>query len=778
MGEAHPTLLVPETAENTMKRSAAKDDDRPPFSVAGYAISLRRVASAATLALFLLHLTPAGHAAEAGSWQIAVAGPMSGESAALGRAMLDAVQLRVDEVNDAGGLAGRSVDVVAYDDQNDPELAVDIARKIAANEQTLLVIGHRSSGASIAAGAVYKASGIPAITGTATAEEVTNDNKWFFRVIYNNRLQADFIANYINTILDYENATLIHDDSAYGQSLAEAFRETVKGIPLKISREFEVSAADENLDIEILGIISQLSLSPNSGMVFLALQAKEAAIFVREMRNSGFAFPIFAPDSINESFPRYFEADDILKLSPGDFTNKIYSTTSIIWDVSTVGANRFRKAFEKRFERAPNAGEALYFDAAGLAVEAIEKGGLTGGDLAGDRNKIREYLVARDSLESSYSGITGAIYFDHQGNALKTVPIGIFQDDAYVSAPVQLEPVIDPVRVPNFADKRSEGKIIPYREGYAHATQIVYVGIDLVEVSNLNTATGNYVMDFYIWFRFRGDLDMEDIYFANAVQGIDLGTPIWSRERQGMMINTYKVRGEFHGDFEYQAYPFDQQQIVLRLGHRTLTREALTFVADRIGMQLNKEGATLLKRVEDNRVFRTTPGWTVTDAAIYQDLVKTASTLGETVFFKGEAEINFSRINLLIDITRNLSSYSTTIMLPLAVLFIIGYLIYLVPVSEIGPRLSVGVLVLITVSLLRARLSNDLTNVGYLVAVDYVFFVFQIIMVIGIFTSILSYLYWSRKEFATAQKINSYGALAHPVPMVILIAGMWLILGR
>ena len=718
------------------------------------------------------------HAQEDAPWQIAVAGPMSGDSADLGRAMLNSVELRVDAINEAGGIDGKPVNVVVHDDQNNPELAAKVAGEIAADGRTLLVIGHRASGPSIAASAVYKEAGIPMITGTATAEGVTRNNKWSFRVIYDNKLQADFIANYINTILDSEYATLIHNDSAYGKSLAEAFRTTVAGLPLEISGEYEIQSEDPDMDITMLGIVSELSLAPNSGIIFLALNAKEAALFVTEMRNSGFAFPLFAPDSINQSFPQYFEADEILKISPGDFTDQIYATTSMIWDVATVNANRFRTAFEQRFNHSPNAGEALYYDAASLAVEALGAVDLAAGDRKGNSKKIRDYLAGKDSIDDAFTGVTGAIYFDGDGNALKTVPIGIFQQDAFISAPVQLEPVIDPVKVPNFAEKREQGKVIPYREGYAHATQIVYVGIDLNEVGNLDTATGNYIMDFYIWFRYRGDLNIDDIYFSNAVRDISLGKPIWSRERQGMTVVTYKVRGLFHGDFEFQEYPFDNQQIVLQLRHRNRTRESLTFVADRLGMQLTGEGATLLDRVIENRVFRTTPGWTVTDATIYQDLVKTASTLGETVLFEGEAEINFSRINLVIDIARGLSSSSSTILLPLAILFIIGLLIYLIPIVEIAPRVSAGVLVLITVSLLRARLANDLTNVGYLVAVDYVFFVFQIVMVFGISISIVAYLHWTRENISRAQTINRYGAILHPLPMLMLIIGMWLVLGR
>jgi branched-chain amino acid transport system substrate-binding protein len=666
-------------------------------------------------ACFLLPLfaAPTAEAQDSQQLEIAVVGPMSGDSKALGQAMVDAVQVRIDEVNALGGIRGRKIKLTAYDDQNDPETAKNIAEKVSKDNKSLLVIGHRTSGASMAAAPVYQQNKIVAISGTATADVLTVNNPWYFRVVYNNSLQASFIANYINSILKFRNVTLISTDSAYAKSLSTAFQAAVEKMPLKVSHHYELKADSPDIDIDMAGIVSELSIFPDSGMVFLAMNARNAAFFVTEMRNSGFSFPIFGADSINQRFPDNFEADPVLKISPGDFTDQIYATTSMIWDVANETAVKFRSTFLKKYGRFADSSMALYYDAASIGIDAIANGTVSGTDLEKDRRAIRDYLSAIDSQEKAFSGITGKIYFDTDGNAMKTVPVGVFQLDQFISAPVQLEAVLDPTKVPNFSDKRERGEIIPMGEGYVHATQIVYTGIDLIEISNLDTATGNYVLDFYIWLRYRGDLDISKIEFPNATGDLRLENPIWSRERNGMTINTFKVRAVFHGEFVFQKYPFDNQEIVLDLRHRDRTSESLSFVVDQLGMRLSGEKTTLHDLLTEGKVFRTSPGWKVTDAAIFQDLVKSASTLGETVFFRGETDINFSRMKLIVYISRNISSYSTTILLPMAILFIIGLFIFAVPIAELAPRLSGGILLLVTASLLRARLSNDLPNIGY-----------------------------------------------------------------
>lgn len=733
-------------------------------------ISLYRVrALCAAFVVFMISLWSSlstVHAQEASPWTIAVAGPMSGDSAHLGQAMVDAAQMRVDQINESGGIAGRTVQIEVYDDQNTAQGAAIAAAKISENEDVILVLGHRTSGASVAAGPFYYANRIPAISGTATADGVTAVNPWFFRVTYNNSLQAEFVANYISSVLQFRTATLISTNSVYGTSLAQAFIESASRLPLEVRHQYSVIADSPDIDFDMADIVAELSLMPDSGMVFLAMNSVNAAHFVREMRNSGFTLPIFGPDSVNQQFPGNFQPDTVLKNRPGDFTDQIYATTAMIWDVANEQAVQFRRDFRNVYGAVPDSGHALYYDAATVGLAAIQNADLSGPNIAAHREAIRAYLTSIDTPTEGFEGITGNIYFDNQGNAVKAVPVGIFELSEFISAPVQLEPVVDPVMIPNFAEKLETQDIIAFSDGYMNKTQIVYFGVDLNDVSNLNTSTGTYTLDFYVWLRYRGDLDLSKIQFPNAETPVRLTNPVWSRERGGMQIDTFRVRGTFRGDFQFDDYPFDQQRISLEVRHRDRTSESMRFVTDRLGMRLTGDDVTLLQRVQEDGALAASKGWEVTDARMFQDLVKTASTLGETRSFQGETAVNFSRMKLELEIARKLTSYSTTIMLPIFILFIIGWLFFAVPIRELPPRLSGGILVLVTVGLLRARLSNDLPNIGYLVAIDYIFFALQIIMWFSIAISVVSFWVLEKISVRAAGRVNLIGALIYPLPLV------------
>ncbi len=707
-------------------------------------------------------------------WVVAVAGPMTGPSEHLGAAMLNATTLRANEINATGGINGRMIEVVAFDDQNSPELAAEIALEIATETEAVIVIGHRTSGASIAAAPIYMEHEIAAISGTATADELTVNNPWYFRATYNNSLQAEFIANYISSILKYRTATLVATDDVYGRSLRDAFLSSSENLRMDIPHQYDVDPTSPDIDLDMADIVSELSLMPDSGIVFLAMNAENAAHFVREMRNSGFALPVFGADSINQQFPSYFEPDPILKTRPGDFTDQIYATTSMIWDVANEAAIKFRENYRDAFGVSADSGMALNYDAAGISFDALFALDPDGTDLAAARTGVQQYLIGIDNRGAAFNGITGKIYFDESGSAEKTVPVGVFELGEFISAPVQLQAVENPVMVPNFSSKLESGEIVPQADGYMHATQIVYFGIDINEVGNLNTSTGNYDLDFYIWFRYRGDLNLRKIEFSNAITPVNLNNPIWERERNGMTIATFKVRGTFHGEFQFGDYPFDRQHITLVVRHQDRNSESMRFVADRLGMQLAGEEASLLAKIEQEEAFKTAQGWQVLDAQIYQDLIRTASTLGETRFFQGETEVNFSRMVLSLEIGRHLTSYSSTILLPMTILFVIGLLLFAVPIRELPPRLSGGILVLVTVSLLRARLSNDLPNIGYLVAIDYIFFALQIIMLFGIIISVMSYWLLVSERTTTASRINALGAMLYPLPIIGVGIYIWL----
>ena len=179
------------------------------------------------LAIFILSLTlfiawgVLSHRRDA--LYLALVGPMSGESQANGNSMVEGAQLCLNQINQQGGINGRKIKLLIFDDGNNPDIAVEKAREIVDSTQALAVLGHYSSSTSIQGGQVYEKLGIPAISGSATADVITKDNDWYFRTIFTNRSQATFWANYVKRILNYNQASIIYNTDSYGHQSCGGF---------------------------------------------------------------------------------------------------------------------------------------------------------------------------------------------------------------------------------------------------------------------------------------------------------------------------------------------------------------------------------------------------------------------------------------------------------------------------------------------------------------------------------------------------------------------------
>ena len=111
--------------------------------------------------------------------RIAFASSLSGPSAPAGTESIVATQLAIDEVNVKGGVNGRPIELVPFDDASNPAVARANVQAIA-DSPCVAVLGHYLSSASLAAGPGYKDARIPALTGSAAADDLTSGNELLF----------------------------------------------------------------------------------------------------------------------------------------------------------------------------------------------------------------------------------------------------------------------------------------------------------------------------------------------------------------------------------------------------------------------------------------------------------------------------------------------------------------------------------------------------------------------------------------------------------------------
>ncbi|HHB91851.1 MAG TPA: hypothetical protein ENK59_01390, partial [Thioploca sp.] len=434
---------------------------------------------------------------------IALVGPMQNSN---GKAMQQGVQMYLDQVN--SGIGGKKFKLLQFDDQNQHKIAKQQALKII-NSKALAVIGHYDSKSSIEAGQIYKQYGIPAITGSATADQITKNNDWYFRVIFNNSDQGALLANYTKKNLNFDKAYIFFDSDPYGESLAKTFSETAKRIRLNIEHKWSFTEKNTSFEDSFNKMLNILEKESEPGILFLATHSNHAIKAIAGLRRLENKIPIIGPDALASSYfmQNLKEKYPQEKNYPGYYTEGIYMASPFLVDISGKRAQDFKYEFLKRgYSIDSMITSALYYDATMVVVNALQKfidDEIHNISIKEQRKQVRKNLANYSKLTNAVEGVTGEIYFDKNGDAIKMIPVAVFNKGKPISTLEQYQPLANLRNVDNLLLDILQNKTIQVNGKFMTKANVVYVGIDFNSISALDSSNSTYTADFYIWFRYK-----------------------------------------------------------------------------------------------------------------------------------------------------------------------------------------------------------------------------------------------------------------------------------
>ena len=350
--------------------------------------------------------------------KIAVAGPFTGSVAAFGEMIKRGAELKAKEINAAGGVNGKTLTLVFEDDTGKDKEASLVAERIASNRQILAVVGHFNSACSLAGKPIYQRAGIVELSPGSTNVDVAAGSDWTFRNIYRDDFQAAFAAKYIKNVLgDIQKVAIFFDNDDYGRGLKESFAAEAKELGLEI---VGMEAYDrDNTDFKAQ-LTSIKAKQPH--LIFLSGLYSQAGLITSQAREAGITAQLFGADGV--------DSPDFLEIA-GDAAEGAYVTTPFVFRLDDPKAQKMATAFEEMHGVAPDTWAALTYDAVGMIVESIEKGGE-------NRKAIRDHLASINSPEKGYDGITGLTYFDENGDCTKPAYVKIVKDGQFVPAAEQM----------------------------------------------------------------------------------------------------------------------------------------------------------------------------------------------------------------------------------------------------------------------------------------------------------------------------------------------------
>ncbi len=335
---------------------------------------------------------------------VGVTGPFSQPR---GVSMRHAAQLAADEINAAGGIRGRRLQLVFADDSGSEDQAIHIAKAFSDSAAMVAVVGHLSSNTTLAAARVYSTGASPLlmISPSASSPDLTGFSPYVFRVTPSDLNQGQQIARFARRALGAGRAGVIFINNEYGRGLRQAFAVEFSGLGGSVLEEDPYLPATPSLE----PYLSHMRQRGGVDVLVLACERPGAELALRELRQLGLRWPAIGGDALTGI--------------EGPLAAGVRFSSTYLPQQPGERNARFVGAYARAFngERPDHRGAGAY-DIVRLLAQAI-------GEVGPDRQAIRDYIAQVGTSKPAFEGVTGTIAFDVNGDVpAKPVVIGVIRN--------------------------------------------------------------------------------------------------------------------------------------------------------------------------------------------------------------------------------------------------------------------------------------------------------------------------------------------------------------
>jgi len=326
---------------------------------------------------------------------------MTGSEATWGVSTDWGVRMAVDEANAEGGVRGRRLQVITYDNQGKQQESATAVTRLITQDRVVAILGEVASSRSIAGGQVAQRFGVPMISPSSTNPRVTEIGDMIFRVCFIDPFQGYACAKFARgePLRAQTAATLFNRSQIYSTGLNETFREHFTKLGGTITTEQAYSDGDTDFSAQLTNI---RGTSPD--VIFIPGYYTEVINIAVQARRLGITVPLLGGDG--------WDAEDLK--NAGSALDGCFFCNHYSHEDPRPAVQEFVKKY-KALEggRVPDGMAATGYDAARLLIDAMRRApSLSGKDLA-----------AAIAATKDFPGVTGVITIDAQRNARKPAVI-------------------------------------------------------------------------------------------------------------------------------------------------------------------------------------------------------------------------------------------------------------------------------------------------------------------------------------------------------------------
>jgi len=347
---------------------------------------------------------PSGDGQQGGGGSIKVGefASLTGKEATFGTSSHEGTLLAIEQVNAAGGVLGKKIELLTEDDLSKAGEPATVVNKLISRDGVVAILGEVASSRSLEAAPICQQNKIPMISPSSTNPKVTETGDYIFRVCFIDPFQGTVIlANFATKTLKAKKVAVFTDvKSDYSKGLAKYFKEGFTAQGGQICTELDFNGGDKDFKAQLTAI-----KATNPDAVFVPAYYTDVALICIQARQLGLTVPFFGGDG--------WESDQLVKIGQ-DAVEGNYFSTHYAPDVATDKSKNFVASYQKRFQgKLPDAMAALGYDSAMLLADAFKRAGST------DGQKVRDALAATKDFDA----VTGKITINEKRDATKAAVI-------------------------------------------------------------------------------------------------------------------------------------------------------------------------------------------------------------------------------------------------------------------------------------------------------------------------------------------------------------------
>ena len=323
---------------------------------------------------------------------------LTGDTANFGISSVNGIKMAAEEVNAAGGINGKQIELLIQDDRSDASEAATIVTKFVTQDQVHAILGEVASSRSIAAAPIAQNAKIPMLTPSSTNPEVTRKGNYIFRSCFIDPVQGAAIAQFAAKTLGAKRGALMVDRKQdYSTGLEKVINEVFAKLGGQIVVTQSYASGDQDFNAQITDI-----KGANPDVIFVPGYYGDVGLFAKQARDKGVTVPLVGGDG--------WDSPSLYQIGGAALHGSYFSNHYSPDDTDPI-VQKFVSDYKTKYGSVPDALAATAYDAARIMFDAIKRANSL------DGAAIRDALAAT----KDFPGVTGKVTFNENRDAVKPI---------------------------------------------------------------------------------------------------------------------------------------------------------------------------------------------------------------------------------------------------------------------------------------------------------------------------------------------------------------------